>query len=177
MPSVDLLIRAAGVSKSTFYELFANREELLQATGALAGERLLESLLTAMANTRSPVARWSALVTAYLHWAEREPAWAVAAELPEHKAASVSCSERALSQALLHAVRAAGADLRRPTDPDPRWLSAATAALRAYLSPMSEAESEPPGTSLAASPKSSAGGSSQAELIRGATALLVRLLH
>ncbi|MCX5737540.1 MAG: TetR/AcrR family transcriptional regulator [Proteobacteria bacterium] len=64
--TVQHVLRAAGVSRRTFYQWFADMEALLDALFELATDRLLQTVRQAAEQTGDPVARLEAAVTAYL---------------------------------------------------------------------------------------------------------------
>ena len=64
--TVKDILGAAGVSRRTFYQWFADMEELLDALFELATDRLLQTVRTAAERESDPVARLEAAMTAYL---------------------------------------------------------------------------------------------------------------
>ncbi|MBA3263545.1 MAG: TetR/AcrR family transcriptional regulator [Thermoleophilaceae bacterium] len=74
--TIDDVVRRAGVSKKTFYEHFADKEECFLAAYEAAGEQLLERVREAHANQDDWLERTRAQISAYLRWLAAEPALA-----------------------------------------------------------------------------------------------------
>jgi AcrR family transcriptional regulator len=74
--TIDDVVRGAGVSKKTFYEHFADKEDCFLAAYETASEELLERVREAHAIHDDWLARTRAGVRAYLRWLAAEPALA-----------------------------------------------------------------------------------------------------
>ncbi len=66
--SVALIISEAGISRPTFYKLFANKHEVLKAVVWRANERLFVRTLERLGGANTPVERLEAVADAYLEW-------------------------------------------------------------------------------------------------------------
>ena len=74
--TIDHIVRGAGVSKKTFYEHFADKEECFVAAYEAAAEELLERVRDAHGSSDDWLDRTRAGIRAYLHWLAAEPALA-----------------------------------------------------------------------------------------------------
>ena len=74
--TIDDVVRRAGVSKKTFYEHFADKEDCFLAAYEAASEELLERVREAHARDGDWLARTRAGIVAYLRWLAAEPALA-----------------------------------------------------------------------------------------------------
>jgi AcrR family transcriptional regulator len=74
--TIDDVVRRAGVSKKTFYEHFADKEDCFLAAYEAASEELLERVREAHAIHDDWLERTRAGVRAYLRWLAAEPALA-----------------------------------------------------------------------------------------------------
>jgi AcrR family transcriptional regulator len=74
--TIDHIVRGAGVSKKTFYEHFADKEECFVAAYEAAAEELLERVRDAHGSSDDLLDRTRAGIRAYLHWLAAEPALA-----------------------------------------------------------------------------------------------------
>jgi AcrR family transcriptional regulator len=74
--TIDDVVRRAGVSKKTFYEHFADKEDCFLAAYEAASEELLERVREAHAVHDDWLERTRAGVRAYLRWLAAEPALA-----------------------------------------------------------------------------------------------------
>jgi AcrR family transcriptional regulator len=74
--TIDHIVRGAGVSKKTFYEHFADKEECFVAAFEAAAEELLERMRDAHGSSDDWLDRTRAGIRAYLHWLAAEPALA-----------------------------------------------------------------------------------------------------
>jgi AcrR family transcriptional regulator len=74
--TIDDVVRRAGVSKKTFYEHFADKEDCFLAAYEAASEELLERVREAHASHEDWPERTRAGVRAYLRWLAAEPALA-----------------------------------------------------------------------------------------------------
>jgi AcrR family transcriptional regulator len=74
--TIDDVVRRAGVSKKTFYEHFADKQDCFLAAYEAASEELLERVREAHATHDDWLERTRAGVRAYLRWLAAEPALA-----------------------------------------------------------------------------------------------------
>jgi AcrR family transcriptional regulator len=74
--TIDDVVRGAGVSKKTFYDHFADKQECFLAAYEAAGEELLERVREAHATHDDWLERTRAGIRAYLRWLAAEPALA-----------------------------------------------------------------------------------------------------
>jgi AcrR family transcriptional regulator len=74
--TIDDVVRGAGVSKKTFYEHFADKEDCFLAAYEAASEELFERIADAHAAHDDWLERTRAGVRAYLRWLAAEPALA-----------------------------------------------------------------------------------------------------
>jgi AcrR family transcriptional regulator len=74
--TIDDVVRRAGVSKKTFYEHFADKQDCFLAAYEAAGEQLLERVSEAHASQEDWLERTRAGIRAYLRWLAAEPALA-----------------------------------------------------------------------------------------------------
>jgi AcrR family transcriptional regulator len=74
--TIDDIVRRAGVSKKTFYEHFADKEDCFLAAYEAASEELLLRVRDAHAGQDTWVERTRAGIVAYLRWLAAEPALA-----------------------------------------------------------------------------------------------------
>lgn len=71
-PVIDDFIRAAGVSRGTFYNHFASIEELLDAATRTLEDSVMRSTLAATAGIEDPVLRLSTGVRLWLRWSQSD---------------------------------------------------------------------------------------------------------
>jgi AcrR family transcriptional regulator len=74
--TIDDVVRRAGVSKKTFYEHFADKQDCFLAAYEAASEELLERVREAHAAQEDWLERTRAGIRAYLRWLAAEPALA-----------------------------------------------------------------------------------------------------
>jgi AcrR family transcriptional regulator len=74
--TIDDVVRRAGVSKKTFYEHFADKEDCFLAAYEAASEELLERVQEAHAGDGDWLERTRAGIVAYLRWLAADPALA-----------------------------------------------------------------------------------------------------
>ncbi|MEA2330629.1 MAG: hypothetical protein QOH58_767 [Thermoleophilaceae bacterium] len=74
--TIDDVVGGAGVSKKTFYEHFADKEDCFLAAYEAASEELFRRVSEAHASSADWLERTRAGVTAYLRWLAAEPALA-----------------------------------------------------------------------------------------------------
>jgi AcrR family transcriptional regulator len=74
--TIDDVVRGAGVSKKTFYEHFADKEDCFLAAYQTASEELLHRVSEAHAAHEDWLARTRAGIVAYLRWLAADPALA-----------------------------------------------------------------------------------------------------
>jgi AcrR family transcriptional regulator len=74
--TIDDVVRGAGVSKKTFYEHFADKQDCFLAAYEAASEELLERVQEAHASHADWLGRTRAGIRAYLRWLAAEPALA-----------------------------------------------------------------------------------------------------
>jgi AcrR family transcriptional regulator len=74
--TIDDVVRGAGVSKKTFYEHFADKEDCFLAAYEAAGEELFRRVLEAHGTSDDWMERTRAGIAAYLRWLAAEPALA-----------------------------------------------------------------------------------------------------
>jgi AcrR family transcriptional regulator len=74
--TIDDVVRRAGVSKKTFYDHFADKQDCFLAAYEAAGEQLLERVREAHATEADWLERTRAGIAAYLRWLAAEPALA-----------------------------------------------------------------------------------------------------
>jgi AcrR family transcriptional regulator len=74
--TIDHIVRGAGVSKKTFYEHFADKEDCFVAAYEAAGEELIRHVREAHASAEGWLETTRAGVAAYLRWLAAEPALA-----------------------------------------------------------------------------------------------------
>jgi AcrR family transcriptional regulator len=82
-PVIDDFIRAAGVSRGTFYNYFRTIEELLGATVAWFADDLIRSIDPEVARLKEPALRLATAIRMYLRWAASDAQWcAFMAKIP-----------------------------------------------------------------------------------------------
>src|SRR5919112_6755032 len=74
--TIDDIVRRAGVSKATFYDHFADKQDCFLAAYEAASEELLERVQEAHASHADWLGRTRAGIRAYLRWLAAEPALA-----------------------------------------------------------------------------------------------------
>lgn len=74
-PVIDDFIRAAGVSRGTFYNYFKSTTELLNATSTWLTEDLVESIEREIRTIKDPVVRHGMGLRLWMKKAELDPAW------------------------------------------------------------------------------------------------------
>jgi AcrR family transcriptional regulator len=74
--TIDDVVRRAGVSKKTFYDQFADKQECFLAAYETASEELLERVREAHAGEGDWLERTRAGIAAYLRWLAADPALA-----------------------------------------------------------------------------------------------------
>ena len=74
--TIDDIVRAAGVSKMTFYQHFRDKEDCFVAAYEAAGEELFERVRAANTRPEGWLARMAAGIRAYLTWLAGDPALA-----------------------------------------------------------------------------------------------------
>lgn len=74
-PVIDEFVRAAGVSRGTFYNHFKSTTELLEATSNWLEEDMMLSIEEEISVTEDPVDRLTAGVRLWLRRAASDPAW------------------------------------------------------------------------------------------------------
>jgi AcrR family transcriptional regulator len=74
--TIDDVVRRAGVSKKTFYDHFADKQDCFLAAYEAASEELLERVTEAHASSEDWLERTRAGITAYLRWLAADPALA-----------------------------------------------------------------------------------------------------
>jgi AcrR family transcriptional regulator len=74
--TIDDIVRGAGVSKKTFYEHFADKQECFVAAYEAAAEELFKRVRDAHGTSDDWLDRTRAGIRAYLHWLAAEPALA-----------------------------------------------------------------------------------------------------
>src|SRR5215210_1752545 len=74
--TIDDVVRRAGVSKKTFYEHFADKEECFLAAYEAASAQLLERVREAHATEDAWLERTRTQISAYLRWLAADPALA-----------------------------------------------------------------------------------------------------
>jgi AcrR family transcriptional regulator len=74
--TIDDIVRGAGVSKKTFYEHFADKEDCFVAAYEAASEELIRHVREAHASAEDWLEKTRAGVAAYLRWLAAEPALA-----------------------------------------------------------------------------------------------------
>ena len=75
LPVIDDFIRAADVSRGTFYNYFRTTAELLEATVAWLADDVIRSIDPEVAAIRDPALRLATAVRMYLRWAAADPEW------------------------------------------------------------------------------------------------------
>jgi AcrR family transcriptional regulator len=91
--TIDDIVRAAGVSKMTFYQHFRDKEDCFVAAYEAAGEELFERVRAANTRPEGWLERMAAGIRAYLTWLAGDPALA-RAFLIEVAAAGPRAAER-----------------------------------------------------------------------------------
>lgn len=71
-PVIDDFIRAAGVSRGTFYNHFTSTRDLLDAATMLLEDRVMSSLLAATGEIEDPVLRLATGVRLWLRWSRAD---------------------------------------------------------------------------------------------------------
>ena len=74
-PVIDDFIRAAGVSRGTFYNHFASTEELFTATSRALEDELMRSIEAEIRRFEDPVERLATGVRLWLRRSQQDPAW------------------------------------------------------------------------------------------------------
>lgn len=97
--SVADVLRRAGVSRETFYEQFASKDECFLAALDLVGEVLLGHLARASAGTGDRVDRFGRVVEVYLTTLADHPAYARLFLVEAHAAGAEALARRARLQA------------------------------------------------------------------------------
>lgn len=93
--SVAAVLRRAGVSRETFYELYADKHACFLDALDVVGEVLLAELATAVAGTGHPVRRAERAVDRYLSTVVAEPAFARLFLVEVHAAGNAAMARRA----------------------------------------------------------------------------------
>ena len=82
-PVIDDFIRAAAVSRGTFYNYFKTTEELLEATVSWLADDLIRSIDPEVITIKEPALRLATAIRMYLRWAASEAQWcAFMAKIP-----------------------------------------------------------------------------------------------
>lgn len=71
-PVIDDFIRAAGVSRGTFYNHFASTQELLDASTRTLEDNVMRATLSAIGEVADPVRRFALGVRLWLHWSRSD---------------------------------------------------------------------------------------------------------
>lgn len=74
-PIIDDFIRAAGVSRGTFYNYYRSTGELLEATTKWLGDDLMESIEGEIGGLTDPITRLTTGLRLWLRVAENDPLW------------------------------------------------------------------------------------------------------
>lgn len=144
--TVQSVVKAAGVSRNTFYEHFANIEQALAESAQFAGGLLEDALVLRLEAERTPVARFRALVSECFAWLRREQAWVeILGWKPTANGAATNLTElgRALQKTLLSCLESAWRDMRLQGNVHPVRLVAAVVALEELLRLYAHAKIEP----------------------------------
>ena len=105
----------AGVSRTTFYELFEAKEDIFQAAYDDAAGKMIESIEVALRDAGDdPGKRLVAGIKAYFGWAAEHPSAAKAFILEVHTAGPEALEQRAEIMRRFESVIAAGAPQARP---------------------------------------------------------------
>jgi AcrR family transcriptional regulator len=75
LPVIDDFIRAADVSRGTFYNYFSTTAELLEATVAWLADDVIRSIDPEVAAIEEPALRLATAIRMYLRWAATDPEW------------------------------------------------------------------------------------------------------
>lgn len=75
LPVIDDFIRAAAVSRGTFYNYFRTTAELLEATVAWLADDVIRSIDPEVAAIQEPALRLATAIRMYLRWAATDPEW------------------------------------------------------------------------------------------------------
>lgn len=75
--SVELILESAGVSRPTFYKLFSNKYEIIDAVVKSVGGDLLRRMKTAAGTGDDIMQRFSAVIDAYLDWGQANKGYAL----------------------------------------------------------------------------------------------------
>lgn len=101
-PVIDEFIKAAGLSRGTFYNYFKSTEELLQATSAWLEDRLVTAITASMDTIKDPGERLCTGLRLWLHRAELDPIFCAFVARQRWRGARV---EREVSQDLRAGLR------------------------------------------------------------------------
>jgi AcrR family transcriptional regulator len=83
-PVIDDFIRAAGVSRGTFYNYFRTTASLLEATIAWLADDVVRSIDPEVARIQEPALRMATAIRMYLRWASLDAEWcAFMAKIPQ----------------------------------------------------------------------------------------------
>ncbi|HVN45677.1 MAG TPA: TetR/AcrR family transcriptional regulator [Steroidobacteraceae bacterium] len=74
-PIIDDFIRAAGVSRGTFYNYYRSTGELLEATTKWLGDDLMESIEGEIGGLTDPITRLTTGLRLWLRMSESDPLW------------------------------------------------------------------------------------------------------
>jgi len=144
--TVHSVVKAAGVSRNTFYEHFENLEQALAESAEFAGRLLEDTLVLRLAAERTPVARFRALVGECFAWLRREQAYVeILGWKPTANGAAPNLSGlgRVLQKTLLSCLESAWRDMRLQGNVRPVRLIAAVVALEELVRLYAHAKLEP----------------------------------
>jgi AcrR family transcriptional regulator len=71
-PVIDDFIRAAGVARGTFYNHFANTEELLEAATKMLEDNVMRWTLASIGEIKDPALRFATGVRLWLRWSQSD---------------------------------------------------------------------------------------------------------
>jgi AcrR family transcriptional regulator len=72
-PTVDDFVKAAGVSRGSFYNYFKTTEELLSSTYEVLSNEIIAAIVPAVADVSNPIVRFATAARIYYHWATSDP--------------------------------------------------------------------------------------------------------
>ncbi|WHZ12492.1 MAG: Transcriptional regulator, AcrR family [Burkholderiaceae bacterium] len=73
LPVIDDFVKAAGVSRGTFYNYFQTTRDLLEASMACISDELIETIIPAVADESNPVIRFSTAARLFYRKARLDP--------------------------------------------------------------------------------------------------------